>query len=526
LDSGGFVERLRRVPGVSAVPSLERFDTRNELHVDEAARHLLERFREHDDLEAFTLLFELTHEQLSQSAGRITRKLAPSVDPEELASAFMARLFTDVRRRQSDPVRHFLALAHTSMRNDVLDQLRQQKRAAANVRTWHATQVLPPDPAEELQRQEQDDLLAGFGQDVLQLTSECFAELDARDQQVLVAREIVRLPYERVASMLKLAPDQVGMIIRRARVHLVNRIVERLPARVAQRHAGAEDVAALQATVRSCLDAKTGAKAVKGLMQRMLEQSVAAARSKLADLVYEMAKACLVQAPGFASRTLIRTEPRRSEVVADEVRRMADRLREADAPVDVGRVALTRPAPATALDDTRACLQRLEQIEGVSGRQQVAVALCHIQAGECAAGEVVLRRLLQRDDLPPVTRQNAARNLQLALLRQERFAEALAAADEHADEWPDDPARVLNTCFAAARLADRERFERATIHLCAIQRDAPTERVADWLASLLPELARDLGLAENWSRAHLASCGLLPDGHGARPPADTGHAEP
>ena len=523
MDSGTFVERLRRVPGSAAVPSLDRFDPGNELHVDEAARHLLERFREHDDLEAFTLLFELTHEQLAHSAGRITRKLAPSVEPEELASSFMARLFTDVRRRPGEPVRHFLALAHTSMRNDVLDQLRQQKRAQANVRTWHATQTVPPDPAEEIQRQEQDDLLAGFGQDVLAVTSECFADLDAREQQVLVAREIVRLPYERVASMLNLAPDQVGMIIRRARVHLVNRIVERLPARVAQRRAPAEDVAALQATVRSCLDGKTGAKAVKGLMQRMLEQSVAAARAKLADLVYEMAKACLVQAPGFASRTLIRTEPRRSDVVADEVRRMAERLREADAPIDVGRVPLTRPVPATALDDTRACLQRLEQIEGASGRQQVAVALCHIQAGECAAGEVVLRRLLQRDDLPPVTRQNAARNLQLAMLRQERFAEALAAADEHADEWPDDPVRVMNVCFAAARLADRPRFERAARLLFSIQRTAPTERVADWLSSLLPELARDLGLPDGWARAQLRSSGL-PDGGGTRP-EETGHAE-
>ena len=522
MDPGHFAERLRQVPGAGGVPSLAQFDARNELHVDEAARHLLERFRAHDDLDAFTLLFELTHARLAESAGRITRKLAPSVDPEELASAFMARLFIDVRRRPSEPVRHFLALAHTSMRNDVLDQLRQVKRAQANVRTWHATQPVPPDPAEEIQRQEQDDLLAGFGQDVLRLTGECFAELEVRDQQVLVAREIVRLPYDRVASMLNLAPDQVGMIIRRARVHLVNRIVEKLPAQIGKRKVAAEDVAELQATVRSCLDSKDGAKAVKGLMQRMLDQSVAAARSTLADLVYEMVKACLVQAPGFSGRMLIRDEPRRSEVVADEVRRIADRLREADAPVDVGRIPLTRPAPATAVADARACLQRLEQIEGSSGRHQVALALCHVHAGESAAAEVVLRRLLLREDLAPVTRQNAARNLQLALLRQERFADALAAADEHADEWPDDPARVMNVCFAAARLGDRARFEHSARQLADLQRDAPTTRVSDWLASLLPQLAGDLGLPEDWTRDLLSSCGL-PDGDGTRP-TETGDA--
>jgi RNA polymerase sigma factor (sigma-70 family) len=516
LDSGQFAERLRQVPGSGAVSSLPHFDPRNELHVDDAARHLLERFRAHDDLEAFTLLFELTHERLAESAGRITRKLAPSVDPEELASAFMARLFIDVRRRPAEPVRHFLALAHTSMRNDVLDQLRQMKRAAANVRTWHAAQPVPPDPADVIARQEQDTLLALFGQDVLKLTGECFAELEARDQQVLVAREIVRLPYERVASMLNLAPDQVGMIIRRARVHLVSRIVERLPAHITRRKIAPEDVAELQNTVRQCLDSKDGTKAVKGLMQRMLDQSVAAARAKLGDLVYEMAKACMVQAPGFSGRTLIRTEPRRSEVVADEVRRIADRLREADAPVDVGSVPLTRPAPATALEDARACLSRLEQIEGRSGRQQVAMALAHVHAGESAAAEVVLRRLLLRDDLAPVTRQNAARNLQLALLRQERFADALAAAEEHADEWPDDPARVMNACFAAARLADRDRFERSAHELVNLQREAPTARVGDWLTSLLPQLATDLGLPDDWTRELLSTCGL-PDGDGTRP---------
>ena len=520
MDSGAFAERLRLVPGAESVTCLRRFDPRNELHVDEAARVLLQRFREHDDVEAFKLLFEVTYERLAESAQRIVRRLSPAADADELASAFMERLFTDVRGRPQEPVRHFLALAYTSMRNDVLDQMRQQKRAQANGRTIYAAQVQPVDPADELLREEQDRVFAGFGREVLELAAECFAELDARDQQVLVAREIVQLPYERVAAMLNLAPDQVGMIIRRARVHLVRRITERLPARAA-RHAAAADADEMQAAVRAALADRAGAKAVKGLMQRLIDQSIAAARAKLADLVYEMSKACLVAAPGFASRTLIRSEPRQSEVVADEVRRLAGRLREADAPVDLGRVPVTRPAPDTALDDARACLERLGQIEGRSGRQQVAVALCHVHAGEPAAAEVVLRRVLQRDDVAAVTRQNAARNLQLALLRQERFAEALAAADEHADEWPDDPARLVNVCFAAARLGDRGRFERSARQLAEIQRTAPAERVADWLSSLIPQLARDLALPEAWTRELFQSCGL-PEAnvHG---PGESGH---
>lgn len=520
MDHGAFAERLKRVPGSASVPSLARFDPRNELHVDEAARLLLDRFREQQDVEAFTLLFELTQERLVESAGRITRKLAPSQDPEELATSFMTRLFTDVGRRPSEPVRHFLALAHTSMRNDVLDHLRQQKRAAANHRTWHATQVQPADPADELQRRERDALLAGLGGEVLRLTAECFGELEPRDQQVLLAREVVRMPYERVASLLGLQPDQVGMIIRRARMHLVERLLERLPAGAAGPRAVELDE--LHAALRAALGGRAGVKAVGGLVQHMLDQSVAAARAKLADLVYEMAKACLVAAPDFAERMLVGAEPRHAGVVADEVRRLAARLDHADAHVDVTDVERTRPAPATALQDARACLQHLERLEGRSGRQQVALALCHVHSGDPATAEPLLRGLLAREDLPPVTRRNAARNLQLALLRAERHADALAACDAHADEWPDDPARLMNTCFAAARLVDAPRFAQAARQLAQLQRHAPEARVADWLDRLLPSLARDLGLPGDWARELIESLGP-PDEAGPRT-ADPGHA--
>ncbi|MCH6578425.1 MAG: hypothetical protein IH807_11435, partial [Proteobacteria bacterium] len=43
---------------------------------------------------------------------------------------------------------------------------------------------------------------------LLRITNECFVELGQRDQQVLVARELLHLPYERVADMLQLSDDQ------------------------------------------------------------------------------------------------------------------------------------------------------------------------------------------------------------------------------------------------------------------------------------------------------------------------------
>ena len=513
LDGGDFAERLRRVPGSAHLVHGRDFDAANELHVDEAARHLVERFRTDNDLEAFTLLFELTHDRLSLAATRITRKLAPGVEPDDLVSAFMARLFADVRRRPQQPVRHFLALAHTSMRNDLLDQLRQQKRAQVNVRAYQTTLTAPADPAEELQAREQEHAFDRFGETVLRVTSECFHELDERDQQVLLAREIVCLPYERVASMLQLADDQVGMIIRRARVHLVNRIAERLPGAVAG--AGAPDPEALalvRDTVRHCLG-KNGTRHVKGLMERMLEASLQAGRQKLSDLLYEMAKACLVAAPGFSERTLIQQEPRRSDLVGDDLRQMAERLSRAgqDGAVDVAQVAGTRPVPATALDDARACLFKLAELEGPSGRHQVALALCAIYGGQPAAAETLLLPLLTRE-LPARTRQNVSRNYTLALLRQDRHADALAHAEAMADEWPDDPVRVMNLCFAAARLRDRARFESNARLLVAIQQQAPTARVQAWIDHELRDLATQADLSGPWLEELTAQAPRLPGG--------------
>ena len=73
---------------------------------------------------AFTLLVELTQPRMARIARAVTPQLAMALPPDDLVASFMARLFTDVRRGQP-LVRHFVALAHTSMRNDALNQLRQ-----------------------------------------------------------------------------------------------------------------------------------------------------------------------------------------------------------------------------------------------------------------------------------------------------------------------------------------------------------------------------------------------------------------
>lgn len=506
MQPGGLVDRLRRIPDLGCLPILEAFDPGNDLHLDEAARLLLGRFREHNDTESFTLLYELTHERLRQIATQLTRRISPAADPDDLASAFMVRLFSDTSSRPQAPVRRFLALAATSMRNSVFDQLRQQQRARAGGQLFHDSLDQPPDPADTAQQAEEDRALQRCGQHLVSLTDECFHALEARDKQVLVAREILGLSYERVAILLGLEAAQVGMIIRRARKHLAERIVARLEA-LGTGDAGLVGASAL---VRRCLESREQVKSVQGLVQRMLDAAVAAGHRRLADLVYEMAKACLVGVPDFEQRMLVHDSPRRRSAVAEDLRHLGARLaaadshaarREAQDVSDVARHALSRDA---ALADGLLCLQALERLEGCTGRQQVALALHHIHAGRPAEAEAILRALVDAD-IPAVTRQNVFRNLTLALLRQDRWQDALEIAEASGADWPDDPVRLMNLCFATARLGDRPAFEAHAQRLVAFEARAPQPRVQAWIGSDLPSLAAAVGMGPGAFRALVTS---------------------
>lgn len=485
MNQGVLLERLKHLGGLPEAG--EAFDPADDSHVDAAARALLERFRADDDTEAFTLLFELTHEKLAQIAARITRRLSPQIDPEELAASFMTRLFTDLRERSRAPVRHFLGLAHSAMRNEVLDHLRRNKRTQVFVRRYQ--DVLPPpvDPSHEAQSAEEHELLEGYGQQLVDLTDACFHDLEQRDKRVLVAREVLGLSYDRVATLLDLNANQVGMVIRRARQHLADRIVERLDSIPAE-----DSRERIHAIVTQSLASKERVKNVRGLVQQMLDAALRAGRRRLADLLYEMAKACLLEVPQFAERTLVRKAPRKRAVVADEMHHLVDRIDHAGgrAP-DVSQVA--QDERADRLEAAESCLLKLSEVEGESGRQQVALALKHIYAQQLDDAEVLLRALVDRD-LPAVTRQNVFRNLTLCLLRQERWSDALDVCADSADEWPDDPVRMMNICFGTARLGDVPGFEGALVQLAELHERDPQVRVAAWIDGECRALAHDLAL--------------------------------
>lgn len=231
MDPGALVERIRRLPGADAIPNLDAFDPGNDLHVDGAALVLLARFHKLNEVDPLSLLFELSQPRLSEIARQITARFALAIDPDDLVASFFTRLFTDVRRPQPE-VRHFLGLAHTSMRNDALNQLRHHNRSMRRMIRFQAALRAPVDPAREVDDQEQIHHVSRIGLCLLAVVGECFHGLRERDRRVLLAREVQGMSYDEVSQLLSLPPNQVGAVIKRARHRLADRIATILAAGV------------------------------------------------------------------------------------------------------------------------------------------------------------------------------------------------------------------------------------------------------------------------------------------------------
>jgi len=125
-------------------------------------------------------------------------------------------------------VRRFLGLAHTAMRNDARNQLRQHARSWRRMLSFQSSLAEPPDPSRELDEREQHDACARLGLFLLALVAECFHALSVRDRQALLLRELDGMSYEQVAAGLGVPENQVGTIIKRARGRLARRLTAAL----------------------------------------------------------------------------------------------------------------------------------------------------------------------------------------------------------------------------------------------------------------------------------------------------------
>jgi RNA polymerase sigma-70 factor (ECF subfamily) len=219
--SAELLARIAALPGEPRVALPPDADLARDEHVDLLAGALLQRFRDADDAQAFELLVRLTEPRLLKLARRAARELKPGVEAEDLVAALYARLFVDLRAGRP-PVRNFLGLCHTALRNDALNQLRRRRRAEARQRAWQQLRAgeCEPDPIRLADDREQARQMARIGVLLVSMVADGFSRLPERDRLVLQAREMEGLSYEDIGVTFGVPRGQVGMVILRARRRL------------------------------------------------------------------------------------------------------------------------------------------------------------------------------------------------------------------------------------------------------------------------------------------------------------------
>ncbi len=189
-----------------------------------------------------------------------------------------------------------------------------------------------------------------------------------------------------------------------------------------------------------------GARAGETAVERILAAAADAGRARLADLVYEMAKACLAADAEFRSRVHADVGPREFALVLGESRIAAARVR---AGVRADPLPEALPQASHALRTGEVCLDVLAGIEGESVRRHLAHSAILNQTGRYAESEDCLRGLLGRRLLLSeaiFARQGLAR----CLLRQGRFEEAGEVCETGLERVPGD--FFLNLTALVARV--------------------------------------------------------------------------
>jgi RNA polymerase sigma-70 factor (ECF subfamily) len=231
-ETPGLLARIASLPGEPRITLPAGADLRRDEHVDLLAGQLLQRFRDTDDPQAFDLLVRLTQPRLTALARRAVRELRAGAEAEDLVAGLYARLFTDLRRDRP-PVRNFLGLSHTALRNDALNQLRRQRRAEARGRAWQQLRAgeCEPDPIAVADEREQAAHMQHLASLALLVVVDRFSRLPERDRLILQAREVDGLSYNQIAVTFGVPRGQVGMLVLRARKRLTARLREGLDQR-------------------------------------------------------------------------------------------------------------------------------------------------------------------------------------------------------------------------------------------------------------------------------------------------------
>jgi DNA-directed RNA polymerase specialized sigma24 family protein len=204
-------KRLQAVAGAGALPGVP-FDASRPPHVDRAARALLERFHAENDGAAFALLVEIAQPLLEGGAQQITRDLGLAIDPRDLVSAHLGRLYVDLRRPPHIP-ESFVDDALAAMDADAHRRLEALVNRVSDA--WAAGGGGGSGGGTIAER------LAG---QFAGLVGTCFHSLDEADRRILIALEVDRLSYAQIAEQFGIYQDEVAQRIVEARGRLAARI--------------------------------------------------------------------------------------------------------------------------------------------------------------------------------------------------------------------------------------------------------------------------------------------------------------
>ena len=230
-------------------------------------------------------------------------------------------------------------------------------------------------------------------------------------------------------------------------------------------------------------------------VEQILSSTARAGRTKLADLLYEMAKACLIVLPDLKRRIERKVEPREVPVVASELQSINSRLEMTDGSIALRDVPQQTPEEARALKVARNCLAILDNVEGASERQQLAWSQVLIFEGKPAEAERVLRRLLD-EGVSAENRGYALQNTTMSLNQQRRYTESVEFAQRALVQSPDDCVLLYNLSVALASLQDSGQFRAVTSRFAELV----PRGIPDWLSKLIsfeaPNFADRLGMSQ------------------------------
>lgn len=249
------------------------------------------------------------------------------------------------------------------------------------------------------------------------------------------------------------------------------------------------------------------------LVDEVLAACAQDGREKLADLLYEMAHACVHLipedlAPGEVTKNPDPVKRLPVEVLIGTAAELCGRVPERG--LDERNLPEGNPSPERAASIARTCLVLLEQVEGPSARRRFFEAVVSQFEGNHRRVIEQLSPMLS-EELPEWLWLGVRWALIAAHLRREEYTSAAEFGEAALRVCPDDRALIYNTAAAYAGMGDGSAFDR-TSHGFSSSRAYQED--LDWWQSFISDEADLLATELGRSRDSILQSLSLPSGAG------------